>query len=124
MLMALVAAFNLEVIQLDAINAFVNAQLDEEIYIACPDGFKTPGYCYKLRRALYGLRKSPKLWFLELSTTLKELGLIPVPDEQCLYIHPNKPILVFFYVDDILIIGHLSNQQDLQAITTRLNTSY
>jgi hypothetical protein len=105
--MALVAAFNLNVIQLDAVNAFVNADIDQDVYITCPEGYKEAGrdICLKLRKALYGLRKSPKLWHNELSTTLRKSGLNPVPDEPCLFIHPEKPLMVFFYVDDILLIG-------------------
>jgi hypothetical protein len=38
--MALVAAFDLDVIQLDAVNAFINVDLDEDVYISCPDGYK------------------------------------------------------------------------------------
>ena len=38
--MALVAAFNLEVIHLDAVNAFVNTNVDEEVYITMPEGYK------------------------------------------------------------------------------------
>ena len=46
--------------------------------------------CFKLRKALYGLRKFPKLWHAEFSKTLRNLGLVPVPDEKCLFVHPTK----------------------------------
>src|SRR5579871_1963199 len=126
LLMALVAAFDLDVIQLDAVNAFVNADLDEEIYITRPDGYKEPlkHSCLKLRKALYGLRKSPKLWANALSTTIRNLGLIPVPEEPCLFTHPSKLILVFFYVDDILIIGSQHMNSDLEDISQRLMKAY
>ena len=38
--MALVAIFNLKVIHLDAVNAFVNTDVDEEVYITIPEGYK------------------------------------------------------------------------------------
>jgi hypothetical protein len=38
-LMALAAAFNLELRQYDATNAFINTLLDEEIYVQCPEGY-------------------------------------------------------------------------------------
>ena len=38
--MALVAAFNLKVIYLDAVNAFINADVDKEVYITMPEGYK------------------------------------------------------------------------------------
>jgi len=43
-----------------------------------------------------------------MSATLQSIGLKAVPNKLCLYIHPTKPIFVFFYVNDILIIGHPS----------------
>jgi len=126
LLMALAAAFDLDVIQLDAINAFINADLDEDVYISCPDGYKEAGrdICLKLRKALYGLRKSPKLWYIEISTTLRTLGLVPVPDEPCLFIHPTKLIMVYFYVDDILLVGSKSLNSDLEALCKKLAEKY
>jgi Reverse transcriptase (RNA-dependent DNA polymerase) len=59
--MAISAAFNLEIQQYDAVNAFINADVDEEIYCYCPEGFKEPGMTWKLRKALYGLKQSPLL---------------------------------------------------------------
>ena len=38
--MALVTVFNLKVIHLDAVNAFINADIDEEVYIIIPEGYK------------------------------------------------------------------------------------
>ena len=126
LIMALVAAFNLEVIHLDAVNAFVNADVDEEVYIIMPEGYKKgrKDMVLKLRKALYGLRKSPKLWFIEISATLRRLGLIPVPDEPCLFVHPTKPILIFFYVDDILLMATKPHLTDLEELATNLANTY
>ena len=40
MLMALAARWDLEIRQLDAVNAFPNSELDEEVYVELPDGYK------------------------------------------------------------------------------------
>jgi reverse transcriptase-like protein len=45
----------------NVINAFLNSELDEEIYVRMPDGFAETGMCWMLLKALYGLRQSPKL---------------------------------------------------------------
>jgi len=68
--MAMAAAYDLEAYQLDAVNAFINNQLDETVHCAFPEGFDQPGSCLLLLRALYGLRQSPLLWLQEFSTTL------------------------------------------------------
>jgi hypothetical protein len=58
----LVAAFNWDVRQLDAVNAFLNSTLPKPVYTKLPDGSTSPpGLCWKLEKALYGLRISPKL---------------------------------------------------------------
>lgn len=44
-LMAITAYFDLDTQQLDAINAFTNSRIDEEVFIRCADGFKEPGFC-------------------------------------------------------------------------------
>ena len=54
--------FDLELIQYNAINAFVNAKLDEEVYIKIPLAYRHTGTILKLERALYSLRKSLLLW--------------------------------------------------------------
>jgi len=54
--MAITAAFDLEIVQLDAINAFLNSPINEESYTHYPEGYKKPGQVLRLLRALYGLR--------------------------------------------------------------------
>jgi hypothetical protein len=60
-LMAITARFDLETRQLDAINAFVNCDLNKVVYIRLPPGFKKPEKVLLLRKALYKLRQSPLL---------------------------------------------------------------
>jgi len=120
--MAIMAAFDLEAWQLDAVNAFTNSELEDLVYCACSDGFKEIGKCLLLIRALYGLRKSPQLWFKELSGSLKELGLQPIPEDQCLF--RNEKILVFFYVDDIILLGRKEHISELHRLKTLLMQRY
>ena len=99
MLMALAARWDLQIRQLDAVNAFPNSELDEEVYVELPDGYKLPGKVGRLLRALYGLRRSPLLWQKLLSSALTELGLQAGIEEPCLFLNDN--LIVFFFVDDI-----------------------
>ena len=126
--MALAAAFDLEIMQIDAVNAFINADIDEDVYVPMPQGYMDiegkQGKVLKLRKALYGLQKSPKLWFNHFSTTLRKLGLIPVPDEPCLYVHPTELTMVYFYVDDILLFGKPGSIPELEALAQRIEETY
>lgn len=121
-LMAITARFDLEAVQVDAINAFINGQLDEEVYTYFPEGFKVPGKLLQLKRALYGLRRSPLLWLQELSSALKGLGFQPIPEAQCLF--TNGRIIVFFYVDDIVILYHKRHQPEFIQFKQALLAKY
>lgn len=86
--MALVAAFDLELQQYDAVNAFANSPIDEPTY--CKPLAKWPGsksILLLLLRALYGLKQSPALWYRHFSQTLSEIGLEPVAGVDCLFIN-------------------------------------
>lgn len=60
-LMALAAAFDLDVRQYDAVNAYTNAKLNQKAYCYPPANFEDPEYICQLNKALYGLRASPLL---------------------------------------------------------------
>jgi len=121
-LMAIVAAFDLEAWQFDAINAFTNSQIDETIYCDYPEGFEQPGCCLLLLQALYGLRRSPLLWLKEFSRTLTDLGLTQVGEEACIF--TNKWLTVFFYVDDIVAICQTKDLPKLHQFKEALMDRY
>jgi uncharacterized protein YcgI (DUF1989 family) len=60
-LMAIAATFNLDIRQINALNVFVNSEINEEVYTWMADGFSESGYIYQLQRALYSLYRSPYL---------------------------------------------------------------
>jgi hypothetical protein len=123
-LMAIVCAFNWVCIQMDAVNAFINAELDEEVFLKWPEGFEEFGTSLRLLRALYGLKRSPKLWFKEISTTLSKLGFTACGDEPCLFIHSTHSIYVFVYVDDFLIMGPRYNEDMVFNLKDQLMKIY
>ena len=59
-----------------------------------------------------------------MSTTLQSIGLKAVPDKLCLYVHPTEPIFIFFYVNDILIIGYPSYRQQIEDILRQLQDRF
>ena len=125
MLMAVAAKFNLDAHQLDAVNAFVNSTLheDERMHIELPEGFKRNGVVLKLKRALYGLRRSPRLWQEELVGTLRQLGLSEVPDEPCIMTNGDW-LLVFYYVDDIVLLSRACDKSKKDDFIEKLKEKY
>jgi len=124
--MALVAVFNLKVIYLDAVNAFINTDVNKEVYITIPEGYREgrKDIVLKLRKALYRLYKSLKLWFIRILATLRRLGLIPVPNKLCLFVYPTRPIIIFFYINDILLMAIKPHLTDLEELAINLISTY
>jgi hypothetical protein len=62
------------------------------------------------------------LWFKHLTATIKRLGFKPVPEYTCLY--TNSRIVIFFYVDDIIIIVHPKYHSDFLDFKAKLIAVY
>ena len=66
MFLSIGAAEDLEIHQMDVKTAFLNGDLEEEIYMAQPEGFTEPGKEHlvcKLHKSLYSLKQSPRAWY-------------------------------------------------------------
>ena len=62
LLYAFIASFNLDIIQIDTINAFINALIDNKVYLIPLKGIDLPPkFSLCLKKAIYRLQKSPKL---------------------------------------------------------------
>jgi hypothetical protein len=117
-LLAMIAKFDLETLQLDAVNAFVHADLDEEVYMRMPPGFSKPNKVLRLNKALYSLRRSPLLWQTKFTSALKDLGFTEVPQEPCIVIKGG--IICFFFVDDIVFAFRKKDREEVGHITSSL----
>lgn len=90
--------------QLDVPTAFLNGDLDEEVYIKCPKGLKIEeGKVLRLKKALYGLKEAPKCWNKRFHEFIIGKGYSLSKHDSCLYRKNNTWILL--YVDDILLLG-------------------
>jgi len=72
--LALSAQLGLTVHQMDVRTAFLNAKLNEEMYIKPPFGIEVSekSNCFRLMKALYGLKQSPRKWFKNIDSHLKQ----------------------------------------------------
>src|ERR1700761_82018 len=90
--------------QLDVKSAFLYGDIDVETYLELPEGYRKPGKVWKLNKAIYGLKQSPRLWFQHLTNTLKDMNLSTSDDfDPCILV--SKDLYCCVYVDDILITG-------------------
>ena len=121
-MMALTAAFDLDTNQYDVRNAFPHADLDETIYCECPDGFKIAGKCLLLQKALYGLRRAPRLWQKKFTARLVELGLRQISEEPCFFV--NEYLFLIFFIDDIITFFHPDNRERAAVFKNSLMQSF
>ena len=121
-LIAIAARFDLELVQYDIVNAFVNAKLPYNLYMSMPRGYRKPGKILKLNKALYGLRTSPSLWQKEFGSTLQNLGYEPIPHEPCCYM--RNGVIIFFYVDDVVLAFRKDQEAEAQELINALKQKY
>ena len=122
LLLALVSYFDLELHQMDVVTAFLNGDLDEDIYMEQPEGCidktKSDSVC-KLLKAIYGLKQAHRQWHSKIVAFLiAELGFTTTRSDPCLYIRRqnNVIMIIALYVDDLLLAG-----SDLDAIVWMKN---
>ena len=107
---AIAAKYNYNIYQMDVKAAYLNAKLEEDIYMEAPEGDKNYKKCYwKLKKALYGLKQAGRMWNNTLNKVLIGIGFKRLRSEPCLYVKFNKrkeiTCILAVYVDDILITG-------------------
>ena len=103
---------------MDVKNAFLNGDLSEEVYMQPPLGLSVESnkVC-RLWRAIYGLKQAPRAWFAKFSSTIFRLGYTTNPFDSALFLRRTDKgtILLFLYVDDMIITGDdLSGIQELK----------
>jgi hypothetical protein len=119
---SLAARFDLELWQYDAVNAFVNADIDQLVFMRLPPGHRIHGRILVLNKALFGLRKSPLLWQKELSGALVDIGFKLVPHEPCCY--TCKGVILFFYVDDIAVAFRKETEHRAKELMKKLESKF
>ena len=110
LLIAVAAQEGWEIHHLDVKSAFLNGELEEEVYVVQTPGFEqkeSEEKVFKLRKALYGLRQAPRAWNIKLDRSLISLGFVRSPLEHAVYVRSSggARLLVGVYVDDLVVTG-------------------
>ena len=95
---------------MDVKTAFLNGDLDEEIYMDQPEGFVEFGQeskVCKLTKFLYDLKQAPKNWHKKCDSYMIENDYKSNECDKCIYYKTweNSYVIISFHVDDLLIFG-------------------
>jgi hypothetical protein len=115
--LAMGAILDLEIHSMDVVTAYLNGDLEEEIYMVQPPGFREDGdnrVC-RLRKGLYGLKQAGRVWHKCLLDYLKSIGFTPLAADSCIYLRVDgedgKDVTILdVSTDDLIIMG---NNMDL-----------
>ena len=113
--------------QLDVKNAFLNGNLDEDVYCQQPPGFvdaSRPDYVCHLHKSLYGLKQAPRAWYQRFASYLATLGFAASVTDTSLFVLRSGDAMAYLllYVDDIIVTA--SSMSFLQSLLTRLHSEF
>ena len=120
--LAISVQLGLIVHSMDVDTAFLNADIDEDIWVKIPDGTKlatNDDGIYKLNKSLYGLKQASRNWNNDINEYLISNDFTRLEADPCIYVKivevNNNGIItkqyqmVALYVDDLLISGSTKN---------------
>ena len=123
-LLAITAYFDLELDQMDVKTAFLHGNLEEEILMAQPEGFIEEGtedmVCL-LKKSLYGLKQSPRQWYLKFDEFMLNHNFSRSEYDNCVYfrkLNSGDQISLLLYVDDMLIA--CKHRAEVEKLKTEL----
>ena len=123
-LLTAAASLDLEILQADVEGAYLNGNLDVDIYMEYPQGVTPKKGCdgLLLKKSLYGLKQSGRTWWIEMGNKLAKLGFKRLESDWGLYVRPKSRksglIMILVYVDDFIIAG--DSRRELQELIERL----
>ena len=112
---------------MDVKTAFLYGLIEEEVYVEQPIGWEKTGkdgeklYC-RLRKGLYGLKQSPRLWYDRFWEFMSTQGFKPIHADYCVFLHHKTGTIVAVYVDDVLVTG--PSKQGIQDLKAALNKEF
>lgn len=127
LLFAMAAAEGLPVSQVDIVTAFLNGDIDEEIYMQQPHGYEVAGkenYVCRLHKSLYGLKQAARCWNIKMHEAMVELGFMRIEADRCVYVKlsDDGKTVVAVHVDDMLVAA--STAQRLSDFINSIKTKF
>lgn len=125
-LFALAVKHDLDICQMDAVSAFLQGDIEEEIYMKQPQMYGNNGeeVC-RLNKSLYGLKQASRQWNKKIDMTLREMGLSRSKLDPCIYykiVDSSNMFFLAIYVDDLVLFTN--NQETKQYFKEELHKKF
>ena len=117
MMIALAALKDWHISGLDVKTAFLYGELNEELYMEQPEGFKDPKNNKKvmhLKKAIYGLKQAALAWWKVLDKSMDTLSCTCLVSDSGIFVNKEKTIVIIVYVDNVLFLG--ANKKDISSL--------
>ena len=124
-LLALANCYHWHIHQMDVKSAFLNGDLENEIFMRIPPGVEAKeGQVWLLHKALYGLKQASREWYLKLKGQLEELGFKRSDADHGVFtkIIDGKLFVIAVYVDDFLLFS--SNISHIRTVKEDLKRCF
>ena len=117
----------LQLHQMDITAAFLNGELNEDVYMKQPQGFEDNNrkdYVYKLKKSLYGLKQSSRCWNSVLHEHLKSMGFCQTAGDPCIYIRDDNGeiFIIAVHVDDLIMAG--STKEKIAEVKNKIASRF
>jgi hypothetical protein len=125
-ILALAALEDLEIESIDISSAFLNGDIDAEVYMQQPEGFSqgSPEQVLRLIKSIYGLRQSPRLWHLKLNSVLEKAGFVKIKSDGSVWVFDRDGVRVILpvFVDDITLVS--KSKEKIQEVKEELRKHF
>lgn len=109
--------------QMDVVTAYLNGDLEEEIYMHPPPGYAQGDKVCWLRKALYGLKQAGCTWYMKIDKWLKLQGYKHIESDHGLYVCIGaQDTIIAVYVDDVIILT--KDECQLAQVKEALSVSF
>jgi hypothetical protein len=97
----------------DVDTAFLNAPLQDELYLRPPPEAGTGSKVWLLKKALYGLKQAPRVWHEHLRSKLERDGFTTPSQDPFVFVRTqgSDRTIMLVHVDDVAVVGTAAGSQ-------------
>jgi hypothetical protein len=126
---ALAAMEDWELESVDISTAFLNGDIDAEVYMHKPEGVEFPGFegsewVLRLLKGLYGIKQGPRIWSQKLHTALTSIGFQCLESDHSVFIYERDGVkmVVPVHVDDLVLVS--SSKVSIEKVKSELRARF